>query len=193
MEQQQEKKPDQQHHKRPEAPVPVLKPGVKHVMRIANTDLKGDKAIFVALRGIKGVGAAYAQTTCALAGVNPTKKAGSLNEQEVQKLTDVLMHPAAYHVPVWFMNRRHDYTDGEDKHLLLSDLEFVHDNDIKRLRMIKTYRGFRHAAGLPSRGQRTKSNFRRNKGNVMGVQRKKVAAPAAGAKEKDSGGKGKGK
>ena len=71
------------------------------------------------------------------------------------------------------MNRRRDYDTGEDKHLLIGTLQFSKDNDIKRLKKIKALRGMRHQKGLPVRGQRTKSNFRRNKGKVIGVKKKK--------------------
>jgi len=57
--------------------------------------------------------------------------------------------------------------------------------DIKRLKKVKSYRGMRHAFGLPVRGQRTRSHFR--KGRSVGVQKKKVK-PQKGAK-KDAGGK----
>ncbi len=57
---------------------------------------------------------------------------------------------------------------------------------------MRSYKGIRHIHGQPVRGQRTRSNFRRNKGKVVGVVKKKVA-PAAGDKEggKKEGGKGK--
>jgi len=57
---------------------------------------------------------------------------------------------------------------------LVGDLKFTKENDIKLLKKVKSYRGMRHALGLPVRGQRTKSNFRRNKGKAsLGVKRAK--------------------
>jgi len=70
------------------------------------------------------------------------------------------------------LNRRKDYEDGTDKHIILGDLKFTKDNDIKRMKKIKSNKGYRHAWGLPVRGQRTKSNFRKNKGKVTGVKKK---------------------
>jgi len=46
--------------------------------------------------------------------------------------------------------------------------------DIKRLRKIKSYKGIRHAVGLPVRGQRTKANFRRNRKPSVAAAKKKV-------------------
>jgi small subunit ribosomal protein S13 len=84
------------------------------------------------------------------------------------------MNPLKYGSPRWMLNRRNDYETGDDRHLLTGDIGFVRDNDIKRLKMIKSRRGMRHMFGLPVRGQRTKSNFRKNKGKVLGVKRSKT-------------------
>ena len=46
------------------------------------------------------------------------------------------------------------------------DLKREVASNIKQLKDIKTYRGSRHAKGLPSRGQRTKTNSRTRRGNV---------------------------
>jgi small subunit ribosomal protein S13 len=52
-------------------------------------------------------------------------------------------------------------------------LKFAKENDVKMMKKIKSYRGLRHQWSLPVRGQRTKSNFRRNKGKgSLGVKRK---------------------
>ena len=47
--------------------------------------------------------------------------------------------------------------------------------NVRRMRKIKSYKGVRHSSGLHVRGQRTKSNFRKSKGKVMGVKRKSGA------------------
>ena len=64
-----------------------------------------------------------------------------------------------------------NYETGNDGHLLTSDLDFTKDNDIKRMRKIKSYRGNRHTRGLPVRGQRTRGSFR--KGKTVGVSKRK--------------------
>ncbi len=151
-------------------------PDFKHFVRVVNTDLDGNKPIHHALLKIKGVGFMFANMVCLLARVDKFKKTGFLSETETQRLDEVIRAPQKYGAPVWMINRRNDYETGEDKHLLMGDIDFARGNDIKRLQMIKSYRGARHAAGQPSRGQKTKSHFRRNKGKVLGVKR------SAGAK-----------
>lgn len=146
----------------------------KHIIRIANTDLKGEKAILMALQKIKGVSFMFANALCIVSGINPVKKAGELSDKEEAELNKIIMEPEAHNIPYWMLNRRRDPDTGADIHLIGGDIKFVKDNDIGTLRKLKCYRGTRHAAGLPSRGQRTQSNFRPNKGKAA-VSKKKTS------------------
>lgn len=134
----------------------------KHIVRILNTDLDGSKKTVDALRKLHGVSFMYANAVCYLAKVDRYKKAGDLSDAEIQKLEQTVKNPSG--MPSWMFNRRKDYETGKDVHLLVTDLDLTKDNDIKRLKKIKSYRGIRHIHGQPTRGQRTKSNFRKNKG-----------------------------
>jgi small subunit ribosomal protein S13 len=145
----------------------------RHIVRIADTDLKGEKAILFAMKKIKGVDVMYANMALSVAGVDKTRKTGELMDSEIKKIEDALKNPKKHNVPQWLLNRRKDYESGEDKHLFSAELDFERDNDIKRMKKNKTYKGFRHQWGLTVRGQRTKSNFRKNKGKGLGVKRKK--------------------
>jgi len=148
-------------------------PNFKHIVRIANVDLSGEKVIGIALKKIKGVGFNLADAACNLASIEKGKKTGDLSDEEIKKLNEIISNPLEKGVPAWMLNRRKDYETGEDKHLLEGTLDFVTDNTIKRLMKIKCYRGVRHSRRLPVRGQRTKANFRRSKGKVVGVAKKK--------------------
>jgi len=157
----------------------------KHLVRIAKTDLDGNKAIVHALRKIKGVSYSLANLTCVLAQVEKTAKAGYLSDEIVNKLSQVLENPAQFGAPEWMFNRRRDPETNESDHLLSTDLTFTVENDVKLMKKIKSYKGLRHGKGLPVRGQRTRSNFRKNKGKVhLGVQRKKVQASTEKKEEK---------
>jgi len=148
----------------------------KHIVRIANTDLDGSKLLIQALQKIKGVSVMYANAICALSQVNKLKKTGNLEQKEITALEKTISSPLQSGMPIWMLNRRHDYETGADMHLLTSDLMFTKDNDIKRMKKTKSYKGLRHQWGLTVRGQRTKSNFRKNKGKVQGIGKKKGAA-----------------
>jgi small subunit ribosomal protein S13 len=68
--------------------------------------------------------------------------------------------------------RRLDYETGEDNHLLGAELALEKDNDLKSMKKSRQYKGLRHQWGLTVRGQRTKSNFRKNKGKGLVAKKK---------------------
>lgn len=144
---------------------------LKYIVRIAATDLDGNKPISQTLTKIKGVGFSMANAICYTNKLDKDRKTGSLKDDEVKKIEETIKEPTKHNIPSWLLNRQKDYDSGEDLHLTSSDLKLRKEFDVKRLRKIKSYRGFRHGAGLPTRGQKTKANFR--KGKSLGVKRKK--------------------
>jgi small subunit ribosomal protein S13 len=161
----------------------------KHIMRIAETDLDGSKPIYHALTKIKGVGFMFSNAVCKFSNIDKKKIAGQLTSDEVSRLNGILADPLKYGFPAWMLNRRKDPEIGGDRHLIGADVKWQVENDIKVMKKIRSYKGVRHTFGLPVRGQKTKSNFRKNKGKGLGVTRKKVAASAGGGEK--SGGTGK--
>jgi small subunit ribosomal protein S13 len=159
----------------------------KHIVRVVDVDLPGNKPIKVALTGIKGIGVNFADSVCKIAHIDGNAKAGSLNDEQLNKLNDIVGTPSKYGFPKWMYNHRRDFDTGEDKHMLTGTLTFTVDNDLKRLKKIKSRKGLRHQAGLPVRGQRTKAHFRKHKGKVVGVAKKKTAPAAKSEGKKDSG------
>lgn len=148
----------------------------KHIVRIANTDIDGNKPILHALRKIKGIGFMFSNAVLDVVKIDKNQKTGTLTDAAIEKISNCLKNPLSSGLPKWFLNRRKDPEDGADKHLFTADLTYVRDNDIKLMQKIKSYRGMRHAYHQPVRGQRTKSHFRANKGKVMGVQRAKATS-----------------
>lgn len=142
----------------------------KQLIRIANTDIKGEKPLYDALRHIKGVGFRFANALCNIIKIDKLKKVGSLTSDEVKKIESIIESPKD--IPKWMFNRRKDYETGEDKHLISTDLKLSEEFDIKRLKQIKSYKGMRHAWGLPTRGQRSKGHFRKS-GQTIGVKKVK--------------------
>lgn len=149
----------------------------RYILRIANTDLNGEKPIALALCKIKGVSHMFANGLCYVAGIDKRKKAGDLSEAEEKRLNELIRNPKGAGIPEWMLNRRNDVETGEDMHLLGTDIAFTKDNDIKRMKKLKTYKGLRHAVGLPVRGQRTKSNFRKNKKKGSGKKQASARPP----------------
>lgn len=158
------------------------KEGFNHLVRIVNTDIDGNKSTIMGLQRIKGIGFMFSNMVCNAAGVDKLLKVGYLKEDQIKKIEDVVKNPSKYGTPSWMLNRRKDPEDGADKHLLTTDLTFTKDNDIKLMKKIKSWKGFRHSLGQPVRGQRTRSNFRKNKGKVVGVVKSKMQKAAAAEK-----------
>lgn len=156
---------------------------LKQIVRIVNADIVGTKPIYHALRKIQGISYAFSNAICAITGFDKAKKVGSLTAAEVKKIEDIIKNPLKYKIPPWLFNRKRDLSTGEDLHLVAADLKLKKEFDIKRLKNIKAYRGMRHAAGLPVRGQRTKGHFRT--GVAVGVVRKGIKM----VKEEEEGGR----
>ena len=142
----------------------------KHLVRIANTDLNGSKQTLYALTHVKGVGHMYAHAVCVVAGMDPRRKLGQLTDEEVRRIDEIVKNPLKFGIPEWAVNRRRDPSSGQNMHILTNDLIFITENDIKMMKKMKTWKGIRHIQGQPVRGQSTRSNFRANKGKVMGVK-----------------------
>ncbi len=147
-------------------------PNLKHIVRIANIDIPGNKHIAIALKKINGVGFNLAHMICTIADIDLKTMAGALTDDQITKLDSLLRNINDAGVPKWAYNRRRDFETGKTTHLITSSLQFNKENDIKRMRKIKCYIGVRHSRKLPVRGQRTKANFRRTKGKVVGVKKK---------------------
>jgi len=143
---------------------------IQKIIRIGEADLDGTKPVAVAIRKIKGVSFMFSNAVANICNFGE-KKLGELSEEEIEKLKDVLKNPQKYKIPEWCYNRRKDPLTGENKHLIGSSLEITKKMDIDMMKKIRCYKGIRHALGLPVRGQRTRSSFR--KGATVGVKRKK--------------------
>jgi small subunit ribosomal protein S13 len=123
--------------------------------RIAGVDLPRNKHVDIALTYIYGIGNARSKQILSSANVEAMKKVQDLNEDEVNRIRQVI----------------------EEEGNVEGDLRKDISMHIKRLIEIGSYRGFRHRRGLPVRGQRTHTNARTRKGPRKGtVANKKKAA-----------------
>jgi small subunit ribosomal protein S13 len=110
--------------------------------RIAGVDLPREKRVEVALCYLYGIGLSTSQEILAKVNVNPDTRVKDLTEDEVTKLRETI----------------------DKGYPVEGDLRREEAQNIKRLIEIGSYRGLRHRRGLPTRGQRTKTNARTRKG-----------------------------
>jgi small subunit ribosomal protein S13 len=124
--------------------------------RIAGVDLPRNKHVDIALTYIYGIGNSRSRRILFTAKVETMKKVQDLNEDEVNRIRQVI----------------------ESEGNVEGDLRKDTSMHIKRLIEIGSYRGFRHRRNLPVRGQRTHTNARTRKGPRKGTvaQKKKSTA-----------------
>jgi len=139
------------------------------IIRILSKDVDADAKVIVGLTKIKGISWSIANAICSVLKLDKMREIGSLSQEEIKNITDFAKAPK---VPRFILNRRFDFETGKDSHLIGSDLSLKNEFDIKRLKKIKNYKGVRHGAGLPLRGQRTRSNFRANRKRGVGIKSK---------------------
>ncbi|MEM9245700.1 MAG: 30S ribosomal protein S13 [Cyanobacteria bacterium P01_F01_bin.153] len=119
--------------------------------RIAGVDLPRDKRIEIGLTYIYGIGLSRSQKVLSATGVNPDTRVRELSDADVAALR----------------------SEVEQNYEIEGDLRRWEAMNIKRLMDIGTYRGRRHRAGLPVRGQRTRTNARTRRGARRTVAGKK--------------------
>ena len=115
--------------------------------RISGVVIPAEKQVQIALTYIYGIGPKHASTILAAAKIEPTTRVKDLTEAEEQKLREVI----------------------DRDFMVEGDLQRLVSNNVKRLKDINAYRGLRHKAGLPTRGQRTRTNARTRKGRAVAV------------------------
>ena len=119
--------------------------------RLSGVEIPSDKQIKVSLTYIFGIGPALAGEIVTKAGINGESRTKDLTEEELARISGVI--EAGYQI------------EGQLKRSITQN--------IKRLTEITCYRGMRHRKGLPTRGQRTKTNARTRKGPRKVVATKK--------------------
>jgi len=144
----------------------------KYIIRIANSDVSGEERLASALTSIKGIGPRISNAVVQKLGLDPNELAGKLDDKNIESIENAIIS-LNEHVPNWLLNRQKDYDTGENVQTVSVDLKMTHDEDLNRMKKVKSYKGIRHASGHKVRGQRTYSNGR--KGLALGVSRKKGA------------------
>ncbi|HJD05380.1 MAG TPA: 30S ribosomal protein S13 [Candidatus Onthoplasma faecipullorum] len=119
--------------------------------RISGVDLPNEKRVEIGLTYIYGIGRVSANKILKETGINPDTRVKDLTEEEVAAIRK--------YIDANFV------VEGEKR----KDVAL----DIKRLKEIRCYRGLRHIANLPVRGQSSKQNARTRKGPKKTIANKK--------------------
>jgi small subunit ribosomal protein S13 len=115
--------------------------------RIANVTIPTEKQVQISLTYIYGIGPKHAASILEATKIEPTTRVKDLTEAELKKIRD----------------------EVDSNYVVEGDLQRVVAGNVKRLKDIQAYRGLRHKNGLPSRGQRTRTNGRTRRGKRVAV------------------------
>lgn len=164
------------------------------IVRLAGKDVNGSLNIERAIDQVRGVGSnmSHALTFAIEKHLNipKTSNLGSLSEQQMESLENLIKNPEQFGIPVYMLNRRKDMETGKNMHLVSNDLLFSTRQDVNRDVTLRLWRGFRHQYGQKVRGQRTRSTGR--KGATIGVTKKQEAPKGGGGATPSSTGSSKG-
>ena len=127
--------------------------GTAHMARLEGVDLPREKRLEVALTYVYGIGKTRASKILEATGISGDTRVKDLDEQQLVAMRDFI----------------------DANYAVEGDLRREVAADIRRKIEIGTYQGRRHRAGLPVRGQRTRTNARTRKGKKKAVAGKKKA------------------
>ena len=124
--------------------------------RISGVTIPNEKQVWISLTYVYGIGRKTSYDILAKAKVEPTTRVKNLTDEEIGRIQDVINNDVQ--------------VEGDLQRQVVAN--------IKRLKEIRAYRGLRHQANLPSRGQRTKTNARTRRGKKLTVGGTAKKAPA---------------
>jgi small subunit ribosomal protein S13 len=119
--------------------------------RVVGVDIPAEKQIHIALTYIFGVGDLQSKSILTACGIEPKVRARDLTEEQVARIASEI----------------------DKNHVVEGQLRRQVAQNVQRLKDIGCYRGLRHRRGLPTRGQRTRTNARTRKGPRKTVAGKK--------------------
>ena len=117
--------------------------------RISGVTIPDAKQVHVALTYVYGIGPKTSADVLKAANVDETTRVKNLTDSEISRIQEVL----------------------NDNYTVEGELQRIVATNIKRLKDINSYRGLRHKNGLPSKGQRTRTNARTRRGKKTAVGR----------------------
>lgn len=157
---------------------------IRGIVHLMGKDVKGAMPLHSALMQVKGIGvrlsAIFADIISRELSIPRNTQIGSLSDEQMTALEEIVKNPAKRGVPVYMLNRRKDFETGKDIHITGNDVVFSMRADIEREKTLYSWKGYRHSYGQKVRGQGTRTTGR--KGLTMGVSKTKLKEAATAAK-----------
>lgn len=135
----------------------------QHILRVLNTNIEGKRKSMFAMTKICGIGKRFSNIICKKAEVDIDRRAGTLSNEEIEKLVAIIMNPKQFKVPEYMVNRQKDFSTGKTTHVAINSLIGAVRSDIEKMKKIRQHRGIRHYWGHRVRGQHTCTTGRKGK------------------------------
>ena len=135
----------------------------QHILRVLNTNIEGKRKAMFAMTKITGIGKRFSNIICKKAEVDVDRRAGTLSNEEIEKLVAIINNPRQFKVPNYLLNRQKDIVTGKTTQLVINNLIGSVRADVERLKKIRAHRGIRHYWGHRVRGQHTGTTGRKGK------------------------------
>lgn len=142
----------------------------QYIVRIANTDIDGEKKLIHGISSIKGIGSHMSALLIENMKLDRDLKMGYLKDKQIETIQQAI-EKIEETAPGWMLNHRKHFETGKDVHLIGPQIELQLRDEINIMKKIRSYKGTRHEQGLTVRGQRTRANNR--KGLSLGVSKKR--------------------
>ncbi len=162
------KKADEDKKKEKKQPKSDEDDDFQYIVRIANTDIDGNKKLIHGLSSIKGIGRHLSTFIIQKTGLDRNTKMGYLKEDQIETIKNAITS-IQEEAPSWMLNHRKNYETGENIHIIGPQIDLRLRDEINIMKKIRSYKGIRHERGLTVRGQRTRANNR--KGLTLGVSK----------------------
>ena len=114
-----------------------MSPEFQHILRVLNTNIEGKRKVMFAMTKITGVGRRFSNIICKKAEIDVERRAGTLSNEEIEKLVAIINNPKQFKIPNYLLNRQKDIVTGKTTQTVINTLIGGVRADIERLKKIR--------------------------------------------------------
>jgi small subunit ribosomal protein S18e len=114
-----------------------MSPEFQHILRVLNTNIEGKRKVMFAMTRITGIGRRFSNVICKKAEIDVDRRAGTLSNEEIEKLVAIINNPKQFKIPNYLLNRQKDFVTGKTTQQVINTLIGAVRNDIERLKKIR--------------------------------------------------------
>jgi small subunit ribosomal protein S18e len=114
-----------------------MSPEFQHILRVLNTNIEGKRKVMFAMTRITGIGRRFSNIICKKAEIDVERRAGTLSNEEIEKLVAIINNPKQFKIPNYLLNRQKDFITGKTTQQVINTLIGAVRSDIERMKKIR--------------------------------------------------------